>query len=115
MASLVPEWKTVVLGNARAVAEHTGRLFAVSCNIANSNVDNSVLDDLKSDWMDLVNNKGITKSVCYLYHNGLPVLRIYGIGFKTVCLKLLACLIDADFIYSSVLFCLHLGEYIRHS
>ena len=77
-------WKTKVLRNVRAAAEQTGRVFAVSYNIAGNNVNNSVLDDLKSDWMDLVDNEEITQSGRYLRHNGLPVLRIYGIGFKSV-------------------------------
>jgi hypothetical protein len=36
--------------------------------------------------MNLVDTEKITASSQYMKHNGLPVLRIYGIGFKTVCL-----------------------------
>ena len=77
-------WKTMVLRNVRNAAEATGRVFAVSYNIAGNTLDNTVLDDLKLDWMRLVDEEGITQSNRYIHHNGLPVLRIYGIGFKSV-------------------------------
>lgn len=78
------EWKTMVLRNVKAAAESTGRVFAVSYNIAGSSVDDSVLDAIKLDWMDIVDNEKITESGRYIRHNGLPVLRIFGVGFKTV-------------------------------
>ena len=78
------DWKTMVLRNVMAAAEATGRIFAVSYNIAGNNIDNSVLDDLKNDWIKLVDEEHITLSNRYLHHNGLPVLRIYGIGFNAV-------------------------------
>lgn len=83
------EWKTIVLRNVRAAAESTGRVFAVSYNIAGNNLDDSVVDDLKRDWINLVDTEQITSSGRYLRENGLPVLRIYGIGFQTVRLVLL--------------------------
>ena len=77
------EWKTIVLRNVRNAAELTGRIFAVSYNIAGDDFGGSnVLEDLKVDWMRLVDEEGITKSSSYIHQNGLPVLRIYGIGFK---------------------------------
>lgn len=79
------QWKTKVMRNVRAAAESTGRVFAVSYNIAGKS-DDSVLDDLKLDWMNLVDSENVTQSGRYLHNNGLPVLRIYGIGFKAVCL-----------------------------
>lgn len=78
------DWKTSVLRNVRAAAESTGRVFAVSYNIAGNDLDDNVLDDLKNDWIDLVDNENVTSSGRYIHHNGLPVLRVYGIGFKTV-------------------------------
>lgn len=74
----------MVLSNVRSAAEETGRVFAVSYNIAGNNLDNTVLDALKEDWIRLVDEEQITRSDRYAHHNGLPVLRIYGIGFKTV-------------------------------
>ena len=75
----------MVLRNVRAAAQSTGRVFAVSYNIAGGNLDNSVLDDLKNDWVKLVDQEYITSSSSYIHHNGLPVLRIFGVGFKSVC------------------------------
>lgn len=48
-----------------------------------------MVDDLKRDWINLVDTEQITSSGRYLRENGLPVLRIYGIGFQTVRLVLL--------------------------
>jgi|EP00970_Alexandrium_tamarense_P012376 hypothetical protein len=76
-------WKTGVLRSVRDAAEASGRVFAVSYNIA-GRFSGDVLEDLKNDWMNLVDNELITSSDRYLQHNGLPVLRIYGIGFKIV-------------------------------
>ncbi|KAL7452106.1 hypothetical protein ACHAXS_000266 [Conticribra weissflogii] len=78
------EWKTMVLRNVRNAAEATGRLFAVSYNIAGNSLDDSVLNDLKVDWMRLVDEEMITQSNRYIRQGGMPVLRIFGIGFKTV-------------------------------
>lgn len=78
------EWKTKVMRNVRAASESTGRVWAVSYNIAGGRVDSSVLDELKKDWMSLVDNELVTQSGRYIRHNNLPVLRIYGIGFKAV-------------------------------
>ncbi|KAL7504285.1 hypothetical protein ACHAXN_001969 [Cyclotella atomus] len=78
------DWKTMVLRNVRDAAEFTGRVFAVSYNIAGNSLDDGVLDDLMKDWKSLVDKEHITSSSSYLHHNGLPVLRIYGIGFKAV-------------------------------
>ncbi|EED86632.1 predicted protein [Thalassiosira pseudonana CCMP1335] len=80
-------WKTGVLRNVRDAAEATGRVFAVSYNIAGTATNlfgGDVLDDIKNDWMKLVDNELITSSDRYLRNNGLPVLRIFGIGFKSV-------------------------------
>ena len=78
------QWKTQVLRNVRAAAEATGRIFAVSYNIAGNNINESVLDEIKNDWIKLVDDEEISSSDRYLHHNRLPVLRIYGIGFKSV-------------------------------
>jgi hypothetical protein len=80
------DWKTMILRNVRDAAEDHGRVFSVSYNLAGKALDNTVLDDLKADWMDLIDNEHITSSSSYLHHNDLPVLRIYGIGFKEVCI-----------------------------
>ena len=78
------EFKTQVLRNVKHAAEATGRVFAVSYNIAGKTVNEQVLDDLRADWVRLVDEEKVTQGGRYLHHNGLPVLRIYGIGFKAV-------------------------------
>lgn len=78
------DWKTMVLRNVRDAAESTGRVFAVSYNIAGNQIDDSILDECKEDWKRLVDEELITRSDRYIHHRGLPVLRIYGIGFKRV-------------------------------
>jgi hypothetical protein len=78
------KWKTMVLRNVKAAAETTGRVFAVSYNIAGKTLDCNALHDLKADWKRLVDEEKITQSDRYIHHNGRPVLRIYGIGFTTV-------------------------------
>ena len=75
-------WKTMVLTNVRNAAESTGRTFAVSYNIAG--MEDSVIDEIKVDWTRLVDEEKITSSNRYIRQGGLPVLRIYGIGFKAV-------------------------------
>ena len=77
------QWKTQVMRNVRAAAESTGRVFAVSYNIAGK-LDDGVLDKIKNDWINLVDNEQVTQSGRYIHHSGRPVLRIYGIGFKAV-------------------------------
>jgi hypothetical protein len=55
------EWRTSVLRNVRVAAESTGRVFAVSYNIAGGGIDDSILDHLKRDWMELVDNEQVTQ------------------------------------------------------
>ena len=78
------EWKTMVLRNSRRAAELTGRMFALSYDIAGSAITDAVLDDLKADWIRLVDTENITQSPQYIRQNGLPVLHIYGLGFVSV-------------------------------
>jgi hypothetical protein len=51
------ETRTIVLRNVQHAAEATGRVFAVSYDLAGSN--NEVLARLKTNWIDLVDNEGI--------------------------------------------------------
>jgi hypothetical protein len=76
------EWKTMVLRHIRTASEATGRIFAVSYNIAGTT--DAILEDVKTDWIKLVDEENITQSSQYIRQNGLPVLRIYGIGFTAV-------------------------------
>lgn len=58
-------------------AEMTGRIFAVSYDIAGNGTD--AIDMLKNEWISLVDNENVTSSTSYILQNGLPVLHIYGI------------------------------------
>lgn len=70
-----------VLENVQNGAEQYGRVFANMYDI--SGYDELTLwEDIKADWMHLVDNQLITQSPSYLHHNGLPVVSIWGFGFK---------------------------------
>ena len=70
-----------VLANVRLGAEIHGRVFANMYDISGYGGQNLV-QDLKADWMHLVDNELITESPSYLHHNGLPVVSIWGFGFS---------------------------------
>ena len=65
-------------------SKETGRVFAVSYDIAGKTLDCTALDTLKDDWKRLVDEEKVTESDRYIHHNGKPVLSIWGIGFTTV-------------------------------
>ena len=73
-----------VLDNVRRGAERHGRVFANMYDIGKADAagkrELTVYNDLKKDWMYLVDVQEITKSSSYLYHNGLPVLSLWGFG-----------------------------------
>ncbi len=66
-----------VLQNVRAGAEKYGRVFANMYDISGGD-SGSLVDDIKNDWMHLVDDLRITESSRYLHHNGRPVLSIWG-------------------------------------
>jgi predicted phosphodiesterase len=66
-----------VLQNVRAGAEKYGRVFANMYDISGGNAA-SLVNDIKNDWMHLVDDLRITESSRYLHHNGRPVLSIWG-------------------------------------
>ena len=69
-----------VLGNIRSGSEKYGRVFANMYDISGGN-SGTWAEDLKKDWMHLVDDQKITQSSRYLRHNGRPVLAIWGFGF----------------------------------
>ena len=66
-----------VLQNIRSGAEKYGRVFANMYDISGGD-ENSLVDDIKNDWIHLVDDLKITESSRYLRHNGRPVLSIWG-------------------------------------
>lgn len=70
-----------VLGNVRVGAERYGRVFVNMYDITGGN-GATLVSDIQTDWMHLVDNQRITESGRYLRHNGRPVLAIWGFGLN---------------------------------
>lgn len=69
-----------VLSNVRSGAERHGRVFANMYDISGGD-SATLIANIKSDWMHLVDDQRITQSPRYLRHDGRPVLAIWGFGF----------------------------------
>lgn len=67
-----------VLENVLMAAETYGRVFYIQYD----GIEKGNMEAIKEDWMDLVDEMGLTSSPAYLHHNGLPVVGFFGIGFK---------------------------------
>jgi hypothetical protein len=68
---------TNVLDHARKAANRTGRAFALAYDMTGQST-NTLYSQLTNDWRWLVDNLHITQDPRYLYHNGRPVLMIWG-------------------------------------
>ncbi len=68
----------VVVKNARAGAEHHGRVFFLMYDLSGMPPDQIMRVD--EDW-DSWLKAGLIKSPSYLRHNGKPVLGLWGLGF----------------------------------
>ena len=84
-----------VLANCRAGAHQYGRVFAITYDLTEL-----VAGDWKkllSDWQTYIVQKNVLKDSCYLFHDGKPVVRIWGIGFRNRAYTLSECeeLIDS--------------------
>jgi glycoprotein endo-alpha-1,2-mannosidase len=69
-----------VLENCRVGAKQYGRSFAVMYDLSGLKLGQT--SSVMSDWMMLIDNKKITKDSSYQYHNGKPVVAVWGIGFS---------------------------------
>jgi len=69
-----------VARNVRSAAEANGRVFAIMYDIS-GHPRETVVDDVKHDWVHLVDTLHITSSPQYLHHRGRPLLAIWGLGF----------------------------------
>lgn len=67
----------VVLENVRQSAEKSGRTYAICYDMSGMPAD-KLFDSLIADWRKLVDEKRVTKDDRYLYHDGKPVLFIWG-------------------------------------
>lgn len=70
-----------VLSNVRSGSERHGRVFANMYDISGGD-SATLIANIKSDWMHLVDDQRITQSPRYLRHDGRPVLAIWGFGFS---------------------------------
>ncbi len=81
VGSIADKEKTgdVVLKNVIAGAEATGRTFAIEYDISGGKPD-TFAQQLKDDWMYLVDVLHVTSNPQYQKHNGKPVLSVWGMG-----------------------------------
>ncbi|WP_144393352.1 hypothetical protein [Pleionea sediminis] len=71
-----------VLNNIRSGSEKYGRVFANMYDISGGN-SRTLVNDIKNDWMHLVDTLKVTQSDRYLKHKGRPVLSIWGFGVRS--------------------------------
>jgi hypothetical protein len=71
-----PDW---VLGNVRAAAHQTGRLWAIEYDASGLSNEN-ILPILTKDWEWMSDDLQITKDPNYARENGKPVVFVWGLG-----------------------------------
>ena len=74
-------FRNQVTANVRAAAEATGRVFAIMYDVSGQPT-NTLLSNLTNDWLYLVHSLPVTNSTRYLWHQGRPVVAIWGFGFN---------------------------------
>jgi uncharacterized protein (TIGR03437 family) len=70
-----------VLKNIMAAALKYGRAFAIEYDISGAN-PTTLLRTLQQDWSYLVDMLHVTANPQYLYHDGKPVVSVWGIGLN---------------------------------
>jgi hypothetical protein len=70
-------WMTNVLNHIRSAANRTGRTFCLEYDMTGANIS-TLFNQLTNDWTMLVVRQHLTQDPRYLFHNGKPVLFIYG-------------------------------------
>ncbi len=74
----------VILRNALDAAEENGRAIAVMYDLSGLRASGEDCSAIIEDWKKLVDNMKVTNrgdNQSYLYHNGKPLVTIWGIGF----------------------------------
>lgn len=74
-------FRDAVTGHVRTGCESYGRVFAIEYDISGAS-EATVVDDLRRDWMHMVDDLRVTESDRYLRHRGRPVLGLWGFGFN---------------------------------
>lgn len=75
-----PHIRDKVTHNVRLASEKYGRVFVNMYDISNGQ-QSTLVNDLKNDWMHLIDEEQITRSKSYLHHRGKPIVAIWGFGF----------------------------------
>src|SRR5216684_7978319 len=70
-----------VLKNIMAAALKYGRAFAIEYDISGAN-PTTLLKTLQQDWTYLADTLHVTANPQYLYHDGKPVVSVWGIGLN---------------------------------
>jgi hypothetical protein len=74
-------FRNQVTANVRAGAETYGRVYAIMYDVSGEPT-NAIVNSITNDWLYMVNVLHITNSTRYLYHQGKPVVAIWGFGFN---------------------------------
>jgi hypothetical protein len=74
-------FRDAVARNVRSAAESNGRVFAIMYDIS-GHPRETVVEAVKRDWIHLVDALHVTESPRYLRHRGMPLLAIWGFGFR---------------------------------
>lgn len=87
-----------VLANCRRAANQNGRAYAIMYDI--SGLEKGETEKIIEDWKLLIDKMRLTKDEndkAYLYHNGKPVVSVWGIGFADRAYTLEECAKLVDF------------------
>ena len=69
-----------MLKNVQAAAEANNRVFFLVYDVSGAN-HKTVTEEIRRDWMHLVNDLKLTDSSAYLRDHGKPVLELWGFGY----------------------------------
>jgi len=75
------DFRDRVLQNVAAAAERHGRVWALMYDIS-GHPHEGLVERVEEDWRRLVDTLRLTEHPRYLRHRGLPVLSIWGFGFR---------------------------------
>lgn len=73
--------RDTVLQNVMSAATTYGRVFAVEYDVSDAD-EATLYSRLTNDWNYLKNTFNVKNHARYLYHNGMPVVVIWGLGFE---------------------------------
>jgi hypothetical protein len=74
------DFRDTVARHVRSAAEANGRVFALMYDLSGHR-SATLVEDVKRDWMHVVDVLRVTDSDRYLRHRGRPLLAVWGFGF----------------------------------